>query len=126
MKKHYRTLQVLAVAVGLAIGISIGCAHTYGQFRDAVVTCTQENSNNAAATAAVLNCLTNAVAGNYAACLAGLVTEAHWTVDEVACVVRRLSNETAQRLNAGTASGNDQAVLDRANAWIRDNNVRFR
>jgi len=126
MKKLYQ--YALATIIGLAIGIVSGnCAHTTpGQFKDALVTCTMENSNNAQASAAVLGCLTNAVAGNYAACLSGLVSTGHWTVDEVSCIVRRLATESAQRLNAGTASGTDQATLDNANAWLKANNIRFR
>jgi hypothetical protein len=128
MKRNYRKLQALCIAVGLALGGYLAsCAHTTpGQFKDAVVVCTMENSNNPQAGAAVLNCLTGAVGGNYAACLSGLVSGGHWLVDEVACVVRRLATESAQRLNAGTASGTDKATLDNANQWLRDNNIRFR
>ena len=127
--KHYRKFQVLAVAVGLALGGYLGsCAHTPtpGQFKDALVTCTLENSNNPQASAAVVNCLVGAASGNYAACLSGLVAAGYWTVEEVACIVRRLATESAQRLNAGTARGTDKAVLDNANQWIKDNGIRFR
>ncbi len=127
--KHYRKLQVLAVAVVLAIGGYLAsCAHTPtpGEFRDAVVTCTQENSNNPQASAAVVNCLTNAVGGNYAACLAGLPAIGHWTVEEIACVVRRLSVESAQRLNAGSSTPADRTLLDNANAWLSENGIVFR
>jgi hypothetical protein len=129
MKTHFRKLQVLAVLVGLSIGGYLGaCAHTPTptEFKDAIVTCTLENSSNAAAGAAVLDCLTGAVAGNYAACLSGLVTAGQWTVQEVACIVRRLATESAQKLNAGTANNADKLILERANQVIRDNNIRFR
>lgn len=108
--------------------IALNCAHTPtpGEFKDAVVTCTLENSSNAQASAAVVGCLTGAVAGNYAACLSGLVSAGHWTVTEIACIVRRLATESAQRLNAGTANDWDQAQLDNANRWLRDNSIRFK
>ena len=119
---------VLAAIVGLVIGTTASnCAHTTaGQFKDAVVTCTMENSSNSQAASAVLGCLTGAIAGDYSACLSGLVTAGTWTVQEISCVVRKLATESAQRLNAGTASGTDKAVLDNANQWLRDNAIRFR
>jgi hypothetical protein len=122
------SLYSIAVAIGLTIGGYVAsCAHTTpGQFKDAVVTCTMENSHNPQASSAVLNCLTNAVAGNYAACLAGLPQLGHWTVDEIACVVRRLATESAQRINAGKAEPTDQQVLDDANQWLRDQGIKFR
>jgi hypothetical protein len=122
------TQYLLAAIVGLTlVTVAANCAHTTpGTFTNALVTCTQENSNNAQASAAVVNCLVGAAAGNYAACLSGLVSAGHWTVDEIACIVRRLATESAQRLNAGTASGTDKATLDNANAWLRDNAIRFR
>lgn len=126
--KHYRKFQALCIATGLVLGAYLAsCAHTTpGQFKDAVVVCTMENSNNPQAGAAVVNCLTGAVSGNYAACLSGLVTAGYWTVEEIACVVRRLATESAQRINAGQATGADRTVLDNANQWLRDNNIRFR
>jgi len=128
-QKIVAPLYVLATIIGLAVGGYLAaCAHTPtpGQFRDAVVTCTMENSSNPQASAAVVNCLTGAVGGNYAACLEGLPALGHWTVEEIACIVRRLATESAQRINAGTAAGDDRAVLDNANEWLRSNNIQFR
>jgi hypothetical protein len=126
MKKLYQF--VLATILGLAIGtITANCAHTTaGQFKDAVVVCTMENSNNAQAGAAVVSCLTAAVGGDYAGCLAGLVSVGHWSVDEVACIVRRLATESAQRINSGTSTTEDGRVLSSANQWLRDNQIRFK
>ena len=124
-----RIVQYLsAIIIGLAIGtVAANCAHmTPTEFKDALVTCTQENTNNAQALAAVGNCLTGALAGNYAACLSGLVTELKWTIDEVACMVRKLATESAQRINAGQATDADRTVLDNANQWLKDNQIRFR
>ena len=119
----------LSVIIGLTLGtlVANGCAHTTASgFKDAVVTCTMENSSNAQASAAVVTCLTGAIAGDYAGCLAGLVTAGTWTITEVACIVRRLATESAQRLNAGTATPTDKATLDNANQFLRDNAIRFR
>jgi hypothetical protein len=129
--KHYRKLQVLAVAIGLAIGgyLASSCKTTPANgdsFYQVVVTCTQENSNNAQASAAVLSCLTSAVGGDYVGCLTGLVSVGHWTVDEVACIVRRYAVESAQRINAGTQTGTDDAVLKNANEFLKQKRIGFR
>lgn len=94
-------------------------------FYQRVVTCTQENSHNTQAGAAVLNCLTGAVAGDYGACLSGLVAAGYWTVDEIACVVRQYATESAQRINSGEPTPSDSIILERANQWLRDKQVRF-
>jgi len=125
--KHLRSIQITILAVGLSIGgYFAACAHTAGEYKDAVVTCTQENSNNPQASAAVKNCLIGAVSGNYGACLAGLPAAFNWSYEEVICVVRRLATESAQRLNAGLSTDSDRTVLDNANQWIKDNGIRFR
>jgi hypothetical protein len=128
MKTHFRKLQVLAILVGLSLGGYVAsCAHTSAaEFKDAIVTCTLENSSNAQASAAVVACLTGAVAGDYTSCLSGLVTAGQWAATEVICIVRRLATESAQRLNAGAAQPNDQVMLDNANRFLRDNGIRFR
>lgn len=95
-------------------------------FYQAVVTCTKDNSQNAQAGSAVLRCLTGAVAGDYTACLAGLVTGGYWTVEEVACVVRQYATESAQRINAGSPSAADSDVLKNANAWIKSQGIQYR
>ena len=87
--------------------------------------CTKENSHNAQAGAAVLNCLTGAVAGDYGACLSSLVAAGYWTVDEIACVVRQYATESAQRINSGTPTPSDSVILERANQWLREKQVRF-
>ena len=122
------TQFVLAAILGLTIGtVASNCAHTTpSQFKDIVVTCTVENSSNSQAANAVLGFLTGAIAGDYGACWSGLVTAGTWTIQEIACVVRKLATESAQRLNAGTASSTDRAQLDNANAWLKANNIRFR
>ena len=95
-------------------------------FFQTIVTCTKDNSQSPQAGAAVLQCLTGAISGNYTACLAGLVTEGHWAVDEIACLVRSYATTSAVRLNSGTPDASDRVVLDNANAWLRAEQIQFR
>jgi hypothetical protein len=95
-------------------------------FYQAVVTCTESNTSNAQAGAAVVSCLTNAVGGDYSACLAGLVTGGYWTVQEVACLVRAYSVSTAQKLNAVGGTPADQQGVQNANEWLAGKRIQFR
>jgi len=71
------------------------------KFLNAVVDCAKVNPQASAALAQVETCLVSAVSGNPAACLSGLITDAHFTVDEVACVVaeRRTLRSRARTLH---------------------------
>jgi len=96
-------------------------------FYQTVVTCTVDNSTNTQAGAAVYKCLAEVVTGQtYTSCLAGLVTAGTWTVDEVACIVRRYAQTSATRLNAGTGDSMDPKILDNANAWLRQEQIRYK
>jgi hypothetical protein len=95
-------------------------------FYQTVVTCTVDNSSNTQAGAAVYKCLAGVVTSDYTACLAGLVTAGYWTVDEVACIVRHYAQTSAQRMNAGTGDPMDPKVLDNANAWLKQEQIRFK
>jgi hypothetical protein len=125
MRKIYLTLVALA-ALALAATSCKTTPTSPDDFFQKVVTCTQDNTHDAAASSAVLNCLVGAVGGDYGACLAGLVTAGNWTVDEVACIVRGYATASAQKLNAGQATAQDQTVLDEANAWLKREQVKFR
>ena len=127
MNQALRHLSTFATILALSAALS-ACKTTPTNpdgFFGAVVTCTKSNSHNAQAGAAVLNCLTSAVGGDYTACLAGLVTAGYWTVEEVACVVRQYATESAQRLNAGEPAPSDSVILERANAWLSSKQVKF-
>lgn len=120
--------SIVSVLVVIAALGSTSCKTTPtspDSFFGAVVTCTKQNSHNDQAGAAVLNCLVNAAGGNYGACLAGLTAAGYWTVEEIACVVRQYATESAQRLNAGVPTPSDAVILERANAWIKANQVRY-
>jgi UDP-N-acetylglucosamine enolpyruvyl transferase len=95
-------------------------------FYQAVVTCTEANVANPQAEAAVVQCLTDVVAGAYVGCLAGLVASGTWTVDEVACLVRAYATSAAVKVNNGTATTADSTALANANAWIRAEQVKYR
>ena len=113
----------------LLLVLSISCITTPTKpdgFFQAVVTCTKDNSQSPQAGAAVLQCHTGAISGNYTVCLSGLVTEGHWAVDEIACLVRAYATSSAVRLNSGTPDASDQVVLDNANAWLRAEQIQFR
>lgn len=116
---------VLVIFAALSITACKTTPNTPDSFFGAVVTCTRENSHNAQAGQAVLNCLMNAAGGNYGACLSGLVAAGYWTVDEIACVVRQYATESAQRINSGEPTPSDSIILERANQWLRDKQVRF-
>lgn len=128
MKTLARYLSTISTTI--AIIATLGACKTTptnpDSFFGAVVTCTKENSRNAQAGQAVLNCLMNAAGGDYGSCLAGIVAAGYWTVDEIACVVRQYATESAQRLNAGAPTPSDAVILERANEWIRSHQVNYR
>jgi hypothetical protein len=95
-------------------------------FYQAVVTCTEADVANPQSEAAVVQCLTDVVAGAYVGCLAGLVAAGTWTVDEVACLVRAYATSAAVKVNNGTATTADSTALANANAWIRAERVKYR
>jgi hypothetical protein len=123
MKHILPTIIILALAQFAACKTTPANPDTFYQ---RVVTCAETNTNNAQAGAAVLNCLTSAVGGDYTACLVGLVTAGYWTVDEVACIVRSYAVNAAARINAGTPQDTDAKALENANAWIRSQQVKYR
>lgn len=127
MNRALRYLSTIGAVLALSAALS-ACVTPNPKpdsFFGAVVTCTRENSHNAQAGQAVLNCLMNAAGGNYGACLSGLVATGYWTVDEIACVVRQYATESAQRINSGEPTPSDSIILERANQWLRDKQVRF-
>lgn len=95
-------------------------------FFQTVVSCAEVNPHNSQAGQAVLNCFLNAVGGDYVACIAGITAAGNWTVAEIACVIREYATESAQRINAGTPTPSDSVLLERANAWIKQEQVKYR
>jgi hypothetical protein len=111
------------------LALSLSCASirpTGDQFLNAVVDCSKVNPENSAAASAVLSCLQSAISGNPAACLLNLVTVGHWTVDEVACVVRALGESANVRALRGIATATDATVERAAHNWLTQQNIGFR
>jgi hypothetical protein len=112
-----------------ALAATLSCKTTPttpDSFFQAVVACTEDNTANPQAQQAVYQCLTNVVVGAYAGCLSGLVAGGVWTVNEVACLVRAYATSEAVNVNKGTATAADSQALANANAWLRDEQVRYR
>lgn len=97
-----------------------------GPFFGAVVDCAQVNPQSSAALAAVETCLISSVAGNPAACLSGLITAAHFTVDEVACLVAWIAQQNQVKVLAGTATSADLAKRQAANDWLAQQQISIR
>jgi len=115
----------LPVLLLLALPAEVSCHNVPAdQFFDAVVDCAKVNPEASAAIAGVETCLLGAVAGNPASCLNGLITEAHFTVDEVACVVAW----EAHRQNVAVAEGDATAVSkrDAASKWLASERIAIR
>jgi hypothetical protein len=113
--------------VALVCSLSCGSVKpTPDQFLNAVVDCSTVNPANPEASAAIFACLASAVAGNPAACLAGLLAGGQWTAAEIACVVRRFGSDANQKALNGSASPGDLAVADAARNWIRSENLGYR
>jgi hypothetical protein len=123
-----RYIQTLLLAAVLSISAtSCKTVPANGDsFYEVVVTCTMENSSNPQAGAAVLGCFTGAIGGDYTACLSGLVAAGNWTVEQVACIVRRYATESAQRINAGAPLPTDADVLKKANEFIKAKKIGYR
>ena len=116
------TLLFLLAFVGLSTftGVALtSCKQVKpDQFFEAVVDCAKVNPEASAAAAAVLTCITSAASGNPAACLAGLVTEAHFTVDEIACVVAWIAERENQKVGTPAAGPDTQRTRDIAVDWL--------
>ena len=119
------TIVVFLVLAGLSMS-TMSCAHVKpGPFFEATVDCAKVNPEASSATSGVITCLTASVAGNPGACLSQLVTVAHFTVDEVACIVA----DIAQRENNKVKLEGDPKALEVRNTavgWLRDQNISIR
>lgn len=122
-----RVQAILALAVALSFASCKTSPTTPDSFFGAVVTCAEGNRYEAQATASVMGCLTAAVGGDYSTCIANLLTSGgHWSIDEIACLVRDYATSAAVRLNSDRAAGADSAGLANANDWLRSKRILFR
>ena len=96
------------------------------QFFGAAVDCAKVNPSASAALAQVQTCLLGTLAGNPEVCLAGLVAEVHFTVDEVACVVAWVAQQENQKVAASKATLYDLKVRDNAARWLAAKQIVIR
>jgi hypothetical protein len=96
------------------------------KFLNAVVDCAKVNPQGSAALAQVETCLMSAVAGNPAACLTGLITAAHFTVDEVACVVAYVAQQQQSAVASGKYTEATLAERQAAVDWLQRENIAIR
>jgi hypothetical protein len=79
-------LCLLVVSLVGASACGTTSAQKEQQFYSTVVACSKSDKANDSVKSAALSCLSNAVAGNYAACMTSIVPDVVWTVDEIQCV----------------------------------------
>jgi hypothetical protein len=115
-----RILFILALATSSCHNV------TPDQFFGAVVDCAKVNPQGSAALAAASTCLMSVVASNPAACLSGLVTELHFAIDEVACVVAYVAQQSQDKVASGTFSGDDLKARQAANDWLVAERISIR
>jgi hypothetical protein len=104
-----------------------GCHNvTQDQFLGATVDCAKVNPEASSALAAVETCLVGIVAQNPAACLAGLVTEVHFAIDEVACLVAYVAQQNQNKVATGRYTSEDLRIRQAANDWLASERISIR
>jgi predicted naringenin-chalcone synthase len=118
-----KTLAALVIAVCL-----FASCHNVkpDAFLNAVVDCAKINPQSSAALAQVETCLMSLLSKNYAACLSGLVTDAHFAVDEIACVVAWEAQQTNVAVAQGKATDADLQARRAAVDWLKQENISIR
>jgi hypothetical protein len=112
----------------LILALSIPACHdvTPDQFLNATVDCAKQNPEASAALAQVETCLVSAVAGNPSSCLVGLITEGHFAIDEIACVVAYVAQQDQSKVALGTASEADLKARQTATNWLAQEHIKIR
>lgn len=119
-------LALLAFALAL-LALSPACHNVKPDaFAGAVVDCAKVQPSASAALAGVETCLVGVATQNYAACLSGLISEGKFSIDEIACVVAWYAEQTNNKVGASTASHEELAARDRANAWLAQEQISIR
>jgi hypothetical protein len=114
----------LAVVFAMVLP-SMGCRVKPDVFFESVVDCAKVNPEKSPAQAAVLTCLLGAVSGNPAACLSGLVTEAHWSINEIACVVADLAQKENTKVGTTLEDPKTRPVRNAAADWLARERIRI-
>ena len=113
--------------MALLLSIAPGCHNvTPDQFLNATVDCAKTNPEASAALAQVETCLVGVATSNPAACLAGLLTEGHFVVDEVACDVAYVAQQNQAKVALGKATNDDLRARQAANDWLAQERIRIR
>jgi hypothetical protein len=124
--------QTTTGAAGLLVFVLVlssgtGCHNVKpDQFFGAVVDCSQVNPEASAALGAVTTCLVGLVSQNPAVCLSGLLTDGHFSLDEIACVVASLAHEANAKVGASTATLEDLKLRKAANDWLAQEQIGIR
>jgi hypothetical protein len=118
----------LAFVLFTFVAFTVPSCHniTPDSFAGATVDCATVNPEASAALASVEACLLAVVASNYGACLSGLVTEAHFAIDEVACVVAWYSQQQNVKVAAGKYTPADLESRKRAVDWLAAEHISIR
>lgn len=121
-------LLFASLGIGTGMVLVTSSCHNVApdEFFAATVDCAKVNPNASAALAQVQTCLIGVLAQNYAACLAGLVTEAHFTIDEVTCMVAWFAQQQNEKVGASTATLEDLAARKRALDWLAQEHISIR
>ena len=117
-----------AAAGTLILCLTLGGCHnvTPDQFLNATVDCAKTNPQASAALASVETCLIGAVSQNPAVCLTGLVTEVHFTVDEIACVVAYVAQQNQDKVATGKYTDDDLRARQAANDFLAKEHISIR
>lgn len=99
---------------------------TPDKFLNATVDCAEVNPQKSAALASVETCLMGVLAQNYVACLSGLVTDIHFAVDEIACLVAWVAQQENAKVAKGTYTADDLEARRRAVEWLKQENISIR
>ena len=115
-------LGLLLLSVGILAPVA--CHNvTPDQFFNAVVDCASTNAEASAALSSVETCLVGVVSQNAGICLSGLVTDAHFTIDEVACVVAYIAQQGTTKAATATATPRDISERNAAVDWLNREHI---
>lgn len=108
-----------------AVSVSATSCHSVipDGFATAVYDCSKINPEKDAALAQVKTCFLAALAGSPDACIAGLVTDLHFAVDEIGCLIAWDAQKNQTKVGLGSASPTDIAVRDAEASWLERHQV---
>lgn len=120
----FGAFAMVAVVFAMAMP-SMGCRVSPSAFYQATVDCAKVNPERNATSAAVMTCITGAIAGNAIACISQLPQTLHWTIDEAACVIADIASKQDKKVGAGIATNADLELRNEAVRFLTDNHIRI-